>query len=787
MHRTIALLIALLFVACTADGQSADETPNGPPLPFPMTPSASRAGPSLKESSHKWRVQARRIADDAPNVLVIMLDDVGFGQADTYGGPIHTPTLSRIAKSGVSFNAFHTTALCSPTRAALLTGRNHHRVGSGAITEMASDWDGYIGTLPRSAASVARVLTEYGYKTSAYGKWHNTPAIETTAMGPFTFWPTGPGIGFDYFYGFLAGETSQWEPRLVENFNQIEPPHDDESYHLSTDMADQAVSWLRQRRAYSPDQPFFMYYAPGAAHGPHHVAKEWADKYDGKFDDGYEAMREKAFARQKRLGWIPADAKLTPRPSFIPPWDSIPEKQHDFQTRLMELFAGMVEHADTEAGRIIDELEIQGLRDNTLVFYLFGDNGAATAGQNGSISELLFQNNIETTIDQHLSVLEELGGMEVLGSAKTDNIYHAGWGWAGNTPFPYMKQVASHLGGTRNPMAVSWPAKIQPDKSPRTQFTHVTDIVPTIYDSIGINPPKSIDGFDQDSFDGKSFLATLTDADAPPHKETQYFEIFGNRGIYHDGWLASSVGPTFDAAAAKAGENWDPADSPWELYDLRNDFSQANNLAEQNPDKVKQMAELFMRQAEANHVFPVGGTFWPMLHPEDRVSTPYTSWVFDSSTRRMPEFTAPGLGRMSSKVVIDVEFPENASGVLYALGGFSGGLAAYMDEGHICFEYNLMIVERYRARSDKKLPAGDATIEIETSIPKPSGPGTVSIKINGSEAVTLQLPRTVPLAFTASETFDVGVDLGSPVSTEYFDQRPFELEGTIDRVRVELK
>ncbi len=366
------ICLALCLSVASAFAQSPDD---GSVLPFPPTPSASIAAPSLAKSTMKWRTPKSHLAEDAPNVVIILLDDVGFAQASTYGGPIHTPTLDRIARSGVSYNSFHTTALCSPTRAALLTGRNHHRVGNGVITEMAMDWDGYIGTIPRSSATLPKVLGEYGYTSSAFGKWHNTPALETTSMGPFTNWPTGPAIGFDYFYGFLAGETSQWEPRLVENRNQIEPPHD-ENYHLSEDMADQAVGWLRRHRAYSPDKPFLLYFAPGAGHGPHHVGKEWSEKYKGKFDGGWDKMREGIFARQKALGWIPANAKLTPRPASIPAWDEIPESQRPFQTRLMEVFAGFIEHADVQTGKVIDELERQGLIENTLVFYLFGDNGA---------------------------------------------------------------------------------------------------------------------------------------------------------------------------------------------------------------------------------------------------------------------------------------------------------------------------------------------------------------------------------------------------------------------------
>jgi arylsulfatase len=733
-----------------------------------------------------WREQESHLSEDAPNVIIILLDDTGFAQASTYGGPINTPTLDRVAKSGISYNRFHTTALCSPTRASILTGRNHHRVGNGVITEMAMDWDGYIGTIPRTAATLPKVLGEYGYKTSAFGKWHNTPATETTTMGPFTNWPTGPVIGFDYFYGFLAGETSQWEPRLVENRNYVEPPHDEPGYHLSEDMAEKAVSWLRQHRSFSPDKPFFMYFAPGAGHGPHHVGKEWADRYKGRFDGGWEELNAEVFEKQKELGWIPKDAKLNPRPDFIPAWDSIPESQRPFQSRLMEVYAGFIEHADVQAGKIIDEVERQGLLDNTLVLYIFGDNGAATAGQNGTISELLFQNGIATTIEDQLAALEDLGGLDVLGSPKTDNMYHAGWAWAGNTPFPYMKQVASHLGGTRNPMAVSWPAKIKPDTAPRSQFTHVVDVVPTIYEAIGIRAPKVVDGHEQIPIDGTSFLASFTDAGAPTTKTTQYFEIFGNMGIYHEGWLASSLGPTQDPKLRKLGENWDPANNVWSLFNLESDFSQADNVAEDNADKVKEMVDLFMSEAEENKAFPIGGSLWNNLHPEDRVSTPYTQWEFDANTRRMPEFTAPGLGRMSNKVVIEAELPENASGVLYALGGFSGGLAAFMDAGQIGFEYNTLMVERSNVLSEQKVGSGKRKIEILTKMDNPRGPAQITIRVDGEKLASLNVERTVPLAFTASETFDVGIDLGSPVSQVYYDRRPFAFNGTIHRVFVEV-
>lgn len=712
---------------------------------------------------------------------------MGFGLADTYGGPVHTPTLSRIAHEGISYNAFHTTSICSPTRAALLTGRNHQRVGSGTIAERAVDWDGYTGVIPRSSATVAKVLGAYGYKTSAFGKWHNTPATETTAMGPFTLWPTGEGIGFDYFYGFLAGETSQWEPRLVENFNTVEPPHD-ETYHLSEDMADKAITWMRKHRSYAPDKPFLMYWAPGAAHGPHHVSKEWADKYKGRFDDGWDALRERTFKRQKDLGWIPAETKLTPRAASMPGWDSIPENQQAFQRRLMEVFAGFTEHVDVQAGKVIDELDRLGIRDNTLVFYIFGDNGSSAEGQAGSISELLAQNQIPNTVEQQIAAMDNLGGLDALGGPKMDNMYHAGWAWAGSTPFQSTKLVAAHFGGTRNPLAVSWPSRIKADATPRAQFHHVNDIAPTIYDILGIKPPEVVDGFEQDPMDGVSMAYTFDAAGAQPKKEKQYFDNNGSRGIYRDGWFASTFGPLTPWLTVSPGlATWDSAKDVWQLYDLKSDFSQAVDLASKDPDRLEDMKKLFLKEAEDNKVFPIGAGIWLRIHPEDRVKTPYTSWVFDSATTRMPEFTAPGLGRESNVVTVDLETGENASGVIYALGGASGGLALYLDDGHLVYEYNMMIIERYIGRSTGKLAPGRHKIEVITTVAKPGAPAKVVLNVDGVEVATVDVKRTVPAAFTASESFDVGVDLGSPVSSDYFDRRPFRYSGKIERVSVELR
>ena len=787
MNLKYILAAAFASVLNVATANAAPAPADGSVLPFQPTPSASVAAPRLQDSKHQRRVEQNHLPKNAPNILIILLDDVGFGLADTYGGPIHTPTLSRIANEGISYNAFHTTAICSPTRAALLTGRNHQRVGSGTIAERAVDWDGYTGVIPRTSATLPKVLGAYGYKTAAFGKWHNTPATETTAMGPFTLWPTGEGIGFDYFYGFLAGETSQWEPRLVENFNTIEPPHD-EKYHLSEDMADKAITWMRKHRAFAPDKPFLMYWAPGAGHGPHHIFKEWADKYKGQFDDGWDALRERTFKRQQEMGWIPAGTKLTPRAESMAGWDSIPESERPFQRRLMEVFAGFVEHVDTQAGKVIDELDRQGIRDNTIVIYIFGDNGSSAEGQNGSISELLAQNQIPNTVQQQLEALDKLGGLDALGGPKVDNMYHAGWAWAGDTPFQYTKLIASHFGGTRNPLAISWPATIKPDKTPRPQFHHVNDIAPTIYDILDINPPKVVDGFKQDPIDGVSMAYSFADAKAPGHKHTQYFDNNGSRGIYQDGWFAGTFGPLTPWLTVSPGlATWDSGKDVWELYNIKTDFSQADNLASKEPKRLEAMKGQFLKEAKANKVFPIGAGIWLRLHPEDRIKTPYTSWQFDSTTTRMPEFTAPGLGRESNHVTIDAELGENASGVLYALGGASGGLTLYMDKGDLVYEYNMMIIERTIARSKGKLAAGKHRIEVDTTIAKPGAPAEVVLSVDGQEVARTTVKRTVPAAFTASETFDVGTDLGSPVSLDYFDRRPFAFNGKINSVDVQLK
>ncbi|MBX3421421.1 MAG: arylsulfatase [Pirellulaceae bacterium] len=759
-------------------------------LPFPPTPTASTAGLTIQDSVHKKRGTIDRLPSGAPNVLIILIDDVGPGVASTYGGEVNTPTLDRVAKGGVSYNRFHSTAMCSPTRAALLTGRNHTRVCNGQICELANDWDGFSGTIPKSAATVAEVLRNYGYNTAAWGKWHNTPAEQTTSKGPFDYWPTN--YGFEYFYGFLAGEASQYEPHLVRNTTIVEPPHrsgGNEHYHLTEDLADDAIHWLREQQAFAPDKPFLMYWATGASHGPHHVTKEWADKYKGKFDDGWDKYRERVFARAKKLGWIPGNTKLTARPETLASWESIPDSEKPFQRRLMEIWAGFTEHADFHAGRVIDEIERQGKLKDTMVIYIMGDNGSSSEGQNGTISEMLAQNAIPTTTPQHIRALEQLGGLDVLGTAKTDNMFHAGWAWAGSTPYRSTKLIGAHFGGTRQNLAISWPAQIKPDSVPRSQFHHVIDLVPTIYEAAKITPPNSVNGFPQDPIDGVSMVYSFADAQAAGQRKTQFFDIMASRGIYHDGWFACAFGPRIPwLPGLPAGfETWSPTNDQWELYNLDKDWSQADDLATQLPDKLAEMKGLFLVESAKNKNLPIGGGLWTAVyHPEDKPGPTATEWTLTGHITRMPEFAAPALGNRSNTVSMDVDVPADANGVLYALGAFAGGLSCYIQDGALCYEYNLFQINRTRIRAQQKLPIGRVKIEVVSTLKesKRAAPMEVVLKVNGTAVASGQVPVTAALAFTANDCLDIGSDLGSPVALDYYDLAPFKFNGLVEATQI---
>ncbi|MBK8114177.1 MAG: arylsulfatase [Candidatus Accumulibacter sp.] len=773
--------LGLLLGALIATAAIAQEV-----LPFPPTPSASRAGLTIQDSTYQKRVEPRRLPDGAPNILIILMDDVGPATPSTYGGEINTPTLDRVAKAGISYNRFHSTAMCSPTRAALLTGRNHTNVGNGQIAAIANDFDGFSGVIPKSSATVAEVLKNYGYNTGAWGKWHNTPEEQITSKGPFDYWPTG--YGFEYFYGFLAGEASQYEPTLTRNTSPV-TDHKPKGYHLSDDIATDAIKWLREQNAYAPDKPFLMYWAPGASHGPHQVMKEWADKYKGKFDSGWDAYRERAFKNAKAKGWIPENAQLTPRPASMASWDSIPEAEKPFQRRLMEIFAGFTEHADYNAGRVIDEIERQGKLDNTLIFYIWGDNGSSSEGLNGTISEQLAQNGIPTTISQHLKALDELGGLPALGGPKTDNMYHAGWAWAGSTPYQGTKLMGSYFGGIRNPMAISWPIGIKADPTARPQFHHVIDVAPTIYELTKIKTPRVVNGFEQDPIDGVSMVYTFTDPNAKGTRTTQFFDIMASRGVYHEGWFASAPGPRepWVGGIPKGVKEWSPLTDKWELYNIDEDWSQANDLAARNPKKLEEMKALFIEESKKYKNLPIGGGLWStaLFHPEDAPAPTLTEWTFDAPITLMPESAAPKLGKVSSLVNMEVDVPKKANGVLYALAGFSGGITCYIKDGYLNYEFNLFEVQRTKLKSKEKLPQGKAMIEVESKlVDKIGGPMDVVMRVNGKVVGQTRVPAAMSLHFTSNATFDIGTDLDSPVSLDYYDQAPFAFNGSIGKTKI---
>ncbi|MDG3583932.1 arylsulfatase [Galbibacter pacificus] len=777
------LLFPLIFLIFAFSANAQDV------LPFPPTPSASKPGVTIETSSYQKREDPKRLPDDAPNILVILIDDVGNGFPTTYGGEIHTPTLDRVAENGISYNRFHTTAMCSPTRAAILTGRNHTRVGNGQISAIANDFDGFSGIIPKTSATMAEVLKAYGYNTAAFGKWHNTPEDQITSKGPFDYWPTG--YGFEYFYGFLAGEASQFEPTMVRNTTFVDHPETsggNDHYHLSEDIADDAITWLREQKAYAPDKPWFVYWAPGASHGPHQVMKEWADKYKGKFDDGWDAYRKRVFENQKKLGWVSENAKLTPRAETMASWESIPENEKPFQRRLMEVFAGFTEHADTQAGRILDEIEAAGELDNTIIFYIWGDNGSSSEGLYGTISEQLAQNGIPTKISEHISALNDIGGLDVLGSALTDNMYHAGWAWAGSTPYQGTKLQGAYFGGTRNPLAVSWPKSIKPDGKPHSQFHHCIDIAPTVYELLDIQHPNVVNGFTQDAMDGISLAYSFNDTKAKGRRSTQFFDIMASRGIYHEGWFASAPGPRtpWVGGIPKGIKEWSPLTDTWELYHIDEDWSQANDVSAQYPEKLEEMKALFLTESAKNKNLPIGGGLWStaLYHPEDAPAPNRTEWVFNHPISNMPESTAPKLDKVSSLVEMEVDVPENANGVLYALAGMGGGVTCFFKDNQLHYEFNLFMVRRTKIQS-KTIKPGQKKISIESKlIDKIGGPIDVVIRVDGKEVASGRVPNGMSLHFTSNATFDIGTDRDSPVSLDYHKEAPFSFNGTIGETSI---
>ena len=709
-----------------------------------------------------------RPPSSAPNILVVLLDDVGFGASSAFGGPCQTPHAEKLAARGLRYNRFHTTALCSPTRQALLTGRNHHSVGMGGVTEIATGAPGYSSVLRNTASPIARTLKLNGYATAQFGKCHEVPVWETSPAGPFDAWPTGGG-GFEYFYGFIGGEAHQWYPSLYEGTTPIEVEKTpEEGYHFMADMTDKAIAWVGQQKALIPDKPFFMYFAPGATHAPHHVPKEWADKYKGKFDAGWDKLRQETFARQKALGVIPADCKLTARHKEIPAWDDMPEDLKPVLRRQMEVYAGFLEYADHHVGRLLDSIEKLDLLDDTLVYYIIGDNGASAEGTlNGTYNEMINFNGASAleTPEFLMERIDKLGGPE------SYNHFAVGWAHAMDTPYQWTKQVASHWGGTRNGTIVHWPSGIKGRGEVRTQFHHVIDVAPTLLEAAGLPEPVSVNGVSQTPIEGVSMLYSFNDAKAADRHETQYFEMFGNRGIYHKGWTAVTRHKTPWLLQGEQVPAFD--DDVWELYDTSNDWSQAQDLSKQMPEKLHELQRLWLIEAVRYNVLPMDDDVGRRLN-SDLAGRPVL-------IKGKTQLLFGGMGRLSENSVLNIKNkshavtarvivpPAGAEGVIIAQGGNIGGWSLYAKGGKLKYCYNLLGINYFYVEADGPLPAGDHQVRMEFAYDGGGmgKGGTATLFVDGKSVGSGEVGATAAMVFSADDGCDVGRDTGAPVSEDY--------------------
>ena len=743
------------------------------PKPDPQFQGVISADSAKSRAAFPEEVTARQ---GAPNVVLILVDDVGFSATSTFGGAIQTPNFDRLASNGLRYNNFHVNSLCSPTRAALLSGRNNHQVGFGTVAEAASGFPGYNSLWPKNAASVAEVLKDNGYSTAAFGKWHNTPVWQVSPAGPFDHWPTG--LGFQRFYGFLAGYDNQYYPRLFRDTVPVEPPHTPEQgYSLTTDMTDEAIRWLHQVDAVAPQKPFFLYYAPGATHTPHQVPKSWIAKYKGRFDAGWDEIRKETFERQKKLGIIPANAELTPRPAGLLAWDSLPSDEKKLLAHQAEVYAAFTEQTDYEIGRLLQEIHDSGRADNTLVVEIFGDNGASAEGGPDGYDAKDVQG-------KPLPIKQRLAGSDADGNELYMNHFAAAWAWALSTPFQGTKMDASHLGGTTDPMIISWPTRIHDKGGLRTQFQHVTDIAPTIYEAAGVKAPDVVNGTEQIPLEGSSLLYTFDHPNEPSNHPLQYFATVGNLAIYKDGWWAGR----------RAWSSWEPAPSggadkqPWELYHVSEDYSQAHNLAEKYPEKLKELQQLFEQEATRNDVYPI-------FQPSGKQPLPGGDrklLVFRDGVERLPNAVLPHIVGHSYTLTADVEIPASgATGVILAQGSRYGGFTLYLESGHVVYEVNAFGNRAGRLVSQGPLKPGKAHIVLKVEPQIAAGSPVGSLAKSGTAQLTINDTDQGKASFdningsSYTETLDVGSDLGSAVSTAYHS--PNRFTGKIDQVTVQLQ
>jgi arylsulfatase A-like enzyme len=755
-------------------------------LPIPDRQHVGLTTYDAKDPNSKFPpIESLRPPKGAPNVLIVLLDDVGFAASSAFGGPCQTPNFEKLASVGLKYTRFHTTALCSPTRQALLTGRNHHSVGMGGITEIATSAPGYCSVLPKNKAPLPMTLKLNGYSTAQFGKCHEVPPWQTSPLGPFDQWPTGGG-GFEYFYGFLGGETNQWDPAIYEGTTPVEQPKTaEEGYHFTEDMTDKAVSWMRQQKALMGDKPFFMYFAPGACHAPHHVPKEWADKYKGKFDQGWDKLREESLTRQKKLGVIPQNADLTKRPAEIPAWNDVDPKMKPVLARQMEVYAGFLEHTDHHVGRLIDTLKDLQILDDTLVYVIIGDNGASAEGTlNGTFNELLMLNGI-TGIETPEFLAQRI---DKFGSPESYNHYAVGWAHAMDTPYQWTKQVASHWGGTRNGTIVHWPKGIKAKGEIRSQFCHVIDLAPTVLEAAGIPAPTIVNSMQQAPLEGVSMAYSFDDANASERHDLQYFEMFCNRGIYHRGWSAVTRHSTPWVTTAKL-----PAydDDVWELYDCSKDWSQAHDLAKEMPEKLRDLQRLWLIEATKYNVLPLDDRRVERFNA-DLAGRPQlvkgNSQLLFSGMGRLSENSVLVMKNKSFSITAEVEVPpKGAQGVIIHQGGAFGGMSLYAKNGKAKFAYNFFGLETFAIEASQPIPAGKHQVRMEFAYDGGglAKGGNVSLYYDGKKVGEGRVERTIPMLFSADETTDVGRDTATPVSSDY-TRSTSVFNGKVNWVQIDL-
>jgi arylsulfatase A-like enzyme len=801
MHHMLRLAGSIVVVAyvgvAAAQGltgvpgsPSATVTIDGKQLPPPPGKFGGVIKQTAKDSKPYWPPTVVP-PKGAPNVLLIMTDDQGYGVSGTFGGVIPTPSMDRIAKAGLRYTQFHSTALCSPTRAALITGRNHHSVGFGVIGEMSTGFPGYDSVIGQESATVGEVLKEHGYSTSWFGKNHNTPTYLYSLAGPFDQWPSG--MGFDYFYGFMGGETDQWTPYLYRDHTPIYPWIGKPGYNLTTDLADEAIKYLSGLNAAAPEKPFFLYYVPGGTHSPHQPTKEWIEKFKGKFDMGWEKLRDQIFANQKRLGVIPASTKLTPWPDVLPKWDSLSLVQKKLYAHEAEVYAAYAAYTDHEIGRVIQQVQDMGKLDNTLIIYISGDNGTSAEGTlEGTFNQMTAYNGI-LTLPEAVQMLH----YESWGSETTYPHMSVAWSWAFDTPFKWTKQVASHFGGTRQGMVISWPGHIKDTGGVRSQFHHMIDIMPTILEATGIQAPATVNGIAQRPIEGVSMAYTFdkANANAPSKRETQYFEMFANRGIYHDGWYACTTppAPPWGMGTTKLP---DINDYKWELYNIAEDYSQYNDLAAQNPDKLKQMQALFLTEAGKYNVLPLDNSILPrIVTPRPSATAGRTVFTYTGPNVGIPVSNAPSILNKDYTITAEVSIPKRgADGMIATMGGRFGGYALYLLKGKPVFVYNLLDLERFRWEGGvgaadwlgDSLAPGKHTIVFDFKYdgPGPAKGGTGVLSVDGKELARKKVEHTIPFLMSIDESFDIGSDTRTAVDDSY--KLPFPFTGTIDKLTFKL-